>query len=531
MVIVLTHGDVNSSVVKNESAVDTSQFRVRHDYSYFSFGFKDGGQCKSPNEALADEQTLHHQQQQGRERTRAKLSPIAHAQNVIKWAWLVALSMAQKDSVPVGMDLSSTLPDELILKIFRYLVHSELINCLRVCQRWHRLANDDSLWHEVEITWYKLLNNASLLSTIAQKHPSVHTLVVMSKSSLRDSKLSSLEISAFSSIWTPFKNLSKLAIYNSPASFFHVLPNMLSTYHETLTCFSCEGSDGLESEQFQFLFTNASVRYRELSIAHCSMIGDLAIFQAQLNSHFSECLENLELLNLDGVGTVGRLSDAGMIVLLSACPLLKSLSCDGETMTDESSKHIQKLSKLEHLSISFCTELTDKSLECFSKLKNLTSLHLKKGYEFTNQGFENLFDNLCLNGSPYHSTHRKVGRLRKLYLIECKLLRDSGLVKLAQNFPNLIHLDLSWCWNLSDIGLEAVAQHCCRIETLKLVGLKNAMCVPVLSASLPRLRYLDLEQVDLVDDEELKRLKEAKPWIKITDYYDEEVVSNDPDEL
>ena len=106
---------------------------------------------------------------------------------------------------------------------------------------------------------------------------------------------------------------------------------------------------------------------------------------------------------------------------------------------------------------------------------------------------------------------------------ECKLLRDSGLIRLAQRFPNLVHLDLSWCWNLSDIGLEAVAHHCPKIETLKLVGLKNAMCVPVLSASLPRLRLLDLEQTDLVNDEDLKKLKEVKPWIKITDYYGEEV--------
>ena len=431
------------------------------------------------------------------------------------------------------MDRFSELPDELILKIFGYLAHSELVNCLRVCQKWHRLANDDSLWYEVELSSY----SGSVLFTIAQHHPSVHTLVVDIKPGVWDSKLASKEIQESSSVWTCFKSLSRLTIYDSPSKdyvvpFLCALPDMLSACYKTLTCFSCEGSTALESEQFQLLFANSSVRYRELSLAHCPMIGDWAIYLAQLKSHFSECLENLELLNLDGVGTVGRLSDRGIIALLSACPLLKSLSCDGESMTDESSEHIQTLYNLEHLSISFCSELTDKSLECFSNLENLTSLYLKKGDEFTNQGFENFFDNLCLlSDSPYYHSgnSQNVGRLRKLCLIECKLLRDSGLMKLAKNFPHLIHLDLSWCWNLSDIGLDAVAHNCHRIETLKLVGLKNAMCVPVLSVSLPRLRVLDLQQTDLVDDEELERLKTAKPWIKITNYYGDQISSSDPE--
>ena len=455
---------------------------------------------------------------------------------VVLSMWIKGQSIATMDP-----DRFSELPDELILKIFSYLAHSELAKCLRVCQKWHRLANDDSLWYEVEISSYILpCGSGSVLSAIARQHPNLHTLAVKISSDLWDSRLASREIQKSSDVWTSFINLSKVFIYDSPwpgkgaIPLLHALPDMLSACYRTLTCFRCEGSTALGREQFQLLFSNPSVRYRELSIAHCPNIGDIAIFQAQFNSNFSKCLENLELLNLDGIGTVWRtvLSDGGIIAMLSACPRLKSLYCDGENMTDKSSEHIQKLSNLEHLSISFCSELTDKSLECFSKLKNLTSLYLKRGDEFTNQGFENLFDGLCVcSDSPYQSGNsQNVGRLRKVCLIECKLLRDSGLMQLARNFPHLVHLDLSWCWNLSDIGLEAVARNCVRIETLRLVGLKNAMCVPVLSVSLPRLRVLDLQQTDLVDDEELGRLKEAKPWIKITNYYGDPVIQNESSE-
>lgn len=480
---------------------------------------------------------FYHQQQYGEQSEKDHVLnclPIAHAQ--MEWAWLHCPSDQRTISSNRWMAFSD-LPDELILKIFGYLAHPELVNCLRVCQKWHRLANDDFLWYEVEISSYRLpsINGGSVLSAVARQHPNVHTLVVDINPDFWDSKLALKEIQQSSSVWTSFKNLSKLSVYDSPGKDFavpllHALPAILNTCYRTLTCFSCEGSTALESEQFQLIFSNPYIRYRELSIAHCPRVGDLAVYQAQFNSYFLKCLEDLEALNLDGVGTAWwRLSDAGIVAILSACPRLKSLYCDGESMTDESSKHIQKLTNLEHLSISFCSGLTDKSLECFSKLKNLTSLYLKRGDEFTNQGFENFFDGLCLsaNGSPHHSGHfRNIGQLRKVCLIECKLLRDSGLMKLARNFPHLIHLDLSWCWNLSDIGLEAIARNCNRIETMKLVGLKNAMCVPVLRVSLPRLRVLDLQQTDLVDDEELRRLKEAKPWVKITNYYGDPVVQS-----
>ena len=441
------------------------------------------------------------------------------------------------------MDHFSELPDELILKIFGYLEHHELKSCLLVCQKWLRLGNDDSLWHEVRTTWHKILHNDQLLSSIAVQHPNLHSLVIVGNSSMRDSNPSSLLIPVTLDVWSLFDHLTRLTLYDCPKQLFHsAIPHILNGCQRTLTCFSCEGSSTLESEQFQLLFSNPSVQYRELSIAHCSLIGDLAVLQAQHNnSNFTTCLEKLELLNLDGVGTVERMTDTGMIALLTACPLLKSLTCDGEMMTDESSMCIQSLSRLEHLSISFCTELTDESLKCFSNLKNLTSLHLRKGNDFTNQGFEQLFDGLCSKNSSHDqcassttvsyssdssssSVHATgIGKLRKLCLVECRLLRDSGLMKLAKSFPDIVHLDLSWCWNLSDIGLEAVARCCQQIETLRLVGLKNAMCVPVLGTSLPRLRCLDLEQTDLVDDEELRKLKETKPWIKIVDYYGEEV--------
>ena len=46
----------------------------------------------------------------------------------------------------------SVLPDELCLRILRYLPASDVCKCMRVCRRWHVLCNDASLWTQVEIS-------------------------------------------------------------------------------------------------------------------------------------------------------------------------------------------------------------------------------------------------------------------------------------------------------------------------------------------------------------------------------------------
>lgn len=159
------------------------------------------------------------------------------------------------------------LPDE---KILRYLNHFKLRNCLRVCQKWHRVARDNFLWHEIEVSWKKPLNDRVILSTIAHQHPSVHTLVIASHSNThsRPPLPSSVQIRGTSRVWNRFKGLSTLSTYKTPASFFTVLPSLFSACYSTLTCLKCIRSGGLKDEQFQLLFANPSIRFIKLSIAY-----------------------------------------------------------------------------------------------------------------------------------------------------------------------------------------------------------------------------------------------------------------------
>ena len=411
--------------------------------------------------------------------------------------------------------LFSRLPDELYLKIFRYLTHAEVCTCMQVCQKWNSLCNDDSLWREVKVGYGKLAGE-SVLSKLASNFPRIKGLTILSTE--LEARMSSKNFTCGENEWRRFENLESVTFISCPRGLLDSIQGLVVSCPK-LQCFKCECSSGFSQKHLLSLF-QPSRSYVELSFAHCTQIDDVSIYRALLNPNTS-CLKRLEILNLDGVEF---LSDIGIRGILEKCPVLRSLSLDGEQLTDEIGNSIGSnyYQTLEHLSISYCDNLTDSTLRSLGKLKNLQSLYMKRGPLFTNSGFVSLFGQLCLNPENY----RNPRGLLRLTLIECTGLLDSGLTKVAQSAPNLSHLDLSWCWNLTDKGLQAIALNCHLMQTLILVGLKN--CTAIIGASMPRLRYLELVQTDFVDDEQLRLLKLKKPWLTILDYYGEEVTGLNP---
>jgi len=409
--------------------------------------------------------------------------------------------------------LFSKLPDELYLKIFRYLTHAEVCMCMQVCQKWNSLCNDDSLWREVKVGYGKVAGE-NILPKLASKFPKIKGLVILSTE--LEARISRKNFTCGENEWRRFENLESITFISCPGGLLDSIQGLMVSCPK-LQSFKCECSRSFNQKHLLSLL-QPSRSYVELSIAHCTQIDDITIYHALLNPNIS-CLRTLEILNLDGVEF---LSDIGIQGILKKCPVLRSLALDGEQLTDKSGHFIGNNypQTLKNLSISFCDNLTDSTLSSLGKLKNLQSLYMKRGPLFTNDGFLSLFGQLSFDRESYKNPRG----LLSLTLIECRGFLDSGLTKVAQSAPNLSHLDLSWCLNLTDKGLQAVALNCHMIQTLVLVGLKQPYCTAIIGASMPRLRYLELVQTDLVDDEELQLLKLKKPWLTILDYYGEEVM-------
>ena len=105
--------------------------------------------------------------------------------------------------------------------------------------------------------------------------------------------------------------------------------------------------------------------------------------------YFTIISTHSQRLNLDGLNF---LTDIGTLAILETCPLLRHLDLDGEMLTDKTAVFIGRtLTSLEHLGISFCSHLTDSALMAISELHNLQSLRLRKGTNFTSEGFDSLF--------------------------------------------------------------------------------------------------------------------------------------------
>lgn len=400
------------------------------------------------------------------------------------------------------LDWFTRLPDELCLSIFHCLQPPEVCKCMRVCRRWNSLCNDDSLWREIELD-HIYVADVTLLA-IALKRPKLRSLVFCSVTFLGCVGVS---------VWRKFQFLERVSFIACLAYTADSIGALVAAC-PNLRHFKYECSRDFTVVHLVTLFIPVR-RYMELSLAHCTQIDDVAIYSVLQNPSLGDCLKTVRVLNMDGLVF---LTDTGVQGILGKCPDLRSLTLDGDQLTDKTSLFISKnLQGLEHLNISYCDHLTDDTLYSFRELKALETLYLKKGPNFSNEALESLFEHL--------SCKREYG-LRSLSLIECHGLTDSGLKKLARRFPHLVHLDLSWCWKLTDDGLESIAVHCHGIRTLKLVGLKEARCVPLLSTSLLKLQFLELVQTDLVDDDKLQALKRARPWITIVDYYGEEVGEN-----
>ena len=92
-----------------------------------------------------------------------------------------------------------------------------------------------------------------------------------------------------------------------------------------------------------------------------------------------------------------------------------------------------------------------------------------------------------------------------------------GLVRCEQGYV----VDLSWCVEVGDAGVEALTQKCTLLRSLVLIGLHSLTTVN--AERLPLLELLDVQQCSFVSDEELRRHAARAPGLVCKNYYGDAV--------
>lgn len=421
------------------------------------------------------------------------------------------------------------LPDEVCLKILQFVPQDDLCVLMMVCRRWKRLCSDSALWRSVKINCAHP-NWLDRLSRVASLHPKIRCLALFGNNNIYHppvQRAPTTEAQPFPAhwVWTDFECLESLKLHFCQREVVDLVPEIVR-HCPLVTALACEGSLDFSIGTHLTHAAAEGRRFTELSFAHSASslddtsvsgamrnmtLDDTSVSCAMRNVTFSACIQYLRTLNLDGIPL---LTDEGALRLLEHCPCLTTLALDGEQLTDTTACFVGDcFSQLRSFSISFCNNLTDASLNSFCNLKNLHTLMLKKGPNFSDDGFARLFGALdpTAGGSC----------LRNLSLVECNDLLDTSVKALARHCPALVHLDLSWCCHLTDDCLEVLVARCRHIRSLKLVGLRSAQCTAILGSSMDHLRHLDLTQCHLVSDSKLQDYKQSKPLATIINFWGE----------
>ena len=84
---------------------------------------------------------------------------------------------------------------------------------------------------------------------------------------------------------------------------------------------------------------------------------------------------------------------------------------------------------------------------------------------------------------------------------------------------------MSWCWEVTDAGLEHLINKCHRMTDMNICGAKDLRGNPLkeIPQLMLRLRRLDATQCNLVPDDLLEEIASKMPQLTIINYYGEEV--------
>ncbi|KAL2826066.1 hypothetical protein BDW59DRAFT_171965 [Aspergillus cavernicola] len=201
---------------------------------------------------------------------------------------------------------------------------------------------------------------------------------------------------------------------------------------------------------------------RELRLAHCTEIDDSAFLE--LPKHIS--LGSLRILDLTACENI---RDDSVERIVNSAPRLRNLvlaKC--RFITDRAVWAICKLGKnLHYVHLGHCSNITDSAVVQLVKSCNrIRYIDLACCYRLTDRSVQQL---------------ATLPKLRRIGLVKCQLITDASILALARHassdhsvsFSSLERVHLSYCLNLTMLGIHALLNSCPRLTHLSLTGVAS----------------------------------------------------------
>ncbi|XP_034955635.1 uncharacterized protein LOC118076759 isoform X2 [Zootoca vivipara] len=308
------------------------------------------------------------------------------------------------------------LPDELWLCIFSLLTQKDITQVSQVCQRFYRLAGDESFWKEIHLTNCHCLNDEWLIS-LGSHHPQCFTL-----DHCHDEAQRITDVGLKQFFQHCGESLKELNIKSCSGPGFRGNKVLLhaSTFCHNLTTVDISWTGATDSGLIALV--TSSIRLQCLSANGCRITDDAVT--ALIEKH-GKSLKKLEIF--------------GCHALTDKC--LRSVAV--------------KCPDLEVLNIGRIHKITEECLvKVVNSMKKLTSVNLT--------GLNMVRDHVV------HLIVKKCPKLECLVLNSCSQVTDISLLEISVGLPTIRYLDVSGCKEITDIGVQALAGRCRKLSFLDL---------------------------------------------------------------
>lgn len=312
-----------------------------------------------------------------------------------------------------GKDPFKKVSDEVLLQVFKWLPKKTLIRCSYVCRRFHRLAQDESLWTRLDLgcktlragALGKIISRGVVILRLAQAemaHP-VFEPDSLESSPEFQSKLQYLDLSmavitkpSLKMLLSKCRQLKKLSLEHVQIND-EICDEIAQNVH--LEALNLAMSEGIRPSSMKTMMLN-------LTNLHSLNVAWSHLDEGCVNALVQNVTPNLLRLNIAGCRR--SMTDSYLEILGKRCPGLLELDLsDCTALTSAAIGLVTKFKDLEYLSLSRCYCI---SATAYMDLGKLTSLSFLDVFgllsETALQMLQNTFPTVGINKFIHSSVAR-----------------------------------------------------------------------------------------------------------------------------